>query len=243
MADSDTKTLEKQVADLTKERDGLMGEMSSVATENINLKEKLDATKDLPKQVEALTKERDAAVARADKASSAHSGLLGEHKTVGEQLAAMTKEREAAVARAEKAEKAAGAKPKASPAAKSAARKVAKPDWGENDVDRPKAAELLEAIEDAETVEIVASDGTHEIRELGAFATQGNQPFRVALQGLIADVGDGVAHGPAGGSGGSFRVEGFGLFLDGKLAAYAPLLTPMGIGAGQQVSFRDAVVF
>jgi hypothetical protein len=197
----------------------------------------------LEKQVERLTKERDAAVERADKASSSYEGLVGEHKTVGEQLAAATKERDAAVARAEKAEKAAPAKAGGKAATKSAARKVAKPDWGENDVDRPKAAELLEAIEKADTVEIVASDGSNEIRELGSFATQGNEPFRVAMQGLIANIGEGIAHGPAGGSGGSFRVEGFGLFLDGKLAAYAPLLTPMGIGAGQQVSFRDAVVF
>lgn len=202
---------------------------------------------DLQKQVDDLTKERDELKEKLAKSSDAHQGALADLKTTSQQLAAATKERDAAVERAEKAEKAAetaGAKAKAAKKiAGPASRKVAKPDWGENDVDRPKPADLLEKIGKAETVEIVASDGEHEIRELGAMALEGNEPFRVGLQGLIANIGEGVVHGPGNGQGGGYRVEGFGLFLDGKLEAYAPLLSPVGVGPGQRVSFRDTVVF
>jgi hypothetical protein len=179
-----------------------------------------------------------------------HEGALAELKTANEQVVALTKERDEHKARADAAEKradkatAGGKRATSAAAAKDAGRKAGKLDWGENDVDRPKPAELLEEIEAAETVEVVATDGERELRAFGAMPLQGNEPFRTVAQGLLADVGDGTLHGPGlGVSGGSVTIKGFALMLDGKQKAYAPLLSPVAVGPGQTVGFRDAIIF
>ena len=103
------------------------------------------------------------------------------------------------------------------------------------------AAELLELIEDADDVEIVASDGRAEIEGIPGFGI----PFGglVERRGqLVLDVPSLRVTGPNTGTA-SRTIAGFALVVDGEQVAWASLPDAIPLGAGQEYELKDSVVF
>jgi hypothetical protein len=152
-------------------------------------------------------------------------------ETAENEIAVLTAERDALQAVADKAAKApevsraiAGAKP----------RKV-------GPLDNPGGSDLLDAIAAAETVEVVFSDGKFELLQIPALVVSGVAWAKV-IGGVALRVPELTLHGPAMGQN-PWPLAGYGLFLDGKQAAWAPRPDTLMIGGGMQVNLRDDVIF
>lgn len=182
------------------------------------------AAAEQPNEIDVLTAERDMLASARDHAEA----LLTE---VQVQLAAVTAERDALQAAAERA----SAAPKVARAQSGGkARKVAV-------MANPKADELLEAIAAAETVEVVFSDGARELVQIPALVVSGTVWAKM-IGGLALRVPELLVYGPAVGQT-SWPLAGYGLFLDGKQAAWAARADVLQIGGGMQVNLRDDVIF
>ncbi len=98
--------------------------------------------------------------------------------------------------------------------------------------------ELLELIEAAELVEIAFSDGQRELASLLPRTITG-AAWRETVVGLQLDVGDFVIEG----TGERRALAGYGLLLDGELAAYAERLDPLLLMPGARYSLTGDIVF
>lgn len=144
----------------------------------------------------------------------------------------------AAVKRSLSAQKGSATKARATVAAMVAAGKPRKIGAMDNTL---SPRELLELIEDAETVEIVCSDGRHEIKGLAPIAIEG-EAWREITAGLKLQVPELTLHGPAPGSP-SHSLAGYGLLLDGQQVAWGARADKRAIGAGMSLNIKDDVVF
>jgi hypothetical protein len=159
------------------------------------------------------------------------------------QLAAVTRERDEALAALEKAEKSADrakARAAAATAGETSAtlRKIGPDVRGLEEIEPD---EMLEAIRKADKVEVVFSDGERELALPPA--TISGEAWRKTPGGLMLDVPELLVHGPGTGQRG-FSLAGYGLMLDGKLAAYAPRAAgELSIGQGVTYDLKDDVVF
>jgi hypothetical protein len=104
------------------------------------------------------------------------------------------------------------------------------------------AAGLLAHIGEAETVELAFSDGTHELADAAPLIISG-AAWKVSSDRLFLTGVDVPMHG-ASREGSPFTLAGYGLFVDGTLAAYAPRINgPLQVAPGTQHSLNDDVVF
>lgn len=103
--------------------------------------------------------------------------------------------------------------------------------------------ELMELIEDAETVEIAFSDGRNEVPGLAPRQVSGEAWSKTGA-GVKLTVGadDFMISGPGEGQR-PFAISGYALLLDGEQVAYAPRHEQIQIGAGQRFNLSDDVVF
>lgn len=109
---------------------------------------------------------------------------------------------------------------------------------------RPSSAELRELLKDAETVEVVLSNGHEEILGAGPFSIEGDAPWEDTPAGLKLNVPDMTVHGPGLGSKQAVSIEGYGLLVDGKQVAWAPRFDGgLSVGPGQTYQLKDDVVF
>lgn len=147
------------------------------------------------------------------------------------EIAVLTAERDALQAAADKA----AAAPKVSRASAGAeARKVGA-------LENPAKDDLLAAIAAAETVEVVFSDGKLELLQIPALTVSG-AAWASVIGGVALRVPELTVYGPAVGQN-PWPLAGYGLFLDGKQAAWAPRPDTLIIGGGMQVNLRDDVIF
>lgn len=152
-------------------------------------------------------------------------------ETAENEIAVLTAERDALQAAADKA----AAAPKVSRASAGAkARKV-------GPLENPAKDEMLAAIAGAETVEVVFSDGKLELLQIPALLVSGTA-WASVIGGVALRVPELTLHGPAMGQN-PWPLAGYGLFLDGKQAAWAPRPDTLVIGGGMQVNLRDDVIF
>jgi hypothetical protein len=152
-------------------------------------------------------------------------------ETAENEIAVLTAERDALQAVADKAAKA----PKVSRAIAGAKPRKVGP------LDNPGGSDLLDAIAAAETVEVVFSDGKFELLQIPALVVSGVAWAKV-IGGVALRVPELTLHGPAMGQN-PWPLAGYGLFLDGKQAAWAPRPDTLMIGGGMQVNLRDDVIF
>ena len=110
----------------------------------------------------------------------------------------------------------------------------------EGDKDERDAA-LLKAISEAQTVELAFSNGSNEIAALEPVTIMGNA-WRATMVGVQLTIPELLIHGPAPGKQG-YPLAGYGLFLDGKLAAYAARGEQLQIGAGANQNVAPDIVF
>lgn len=175
-------------------------------------------------EIDVLTAERDSLQSARDEA-------VAENDRLATEIVVLTAERDALQAAADKL----AAAPKVSRSSGAAkARKVGM-------VQNPSAADLLEAIAAAETVEVVFSDGKFELVPIAALVVSGAAWAKV-IGGVALRVPELLVHGPAVGAN-AWPLAGYGLFLDGKQAAWAPRPATLMIGGGMQVNLRDDVIF
>jgi hypothetical protein len=100
------------------------------------------------------------------------------------------------------------------------------------------ATQLLKQVQDAERVEIAFVDEGKEIEELPAREIRGHENWIASSLGLMLceDIDIGPLPKP-------IKIEGYGLFLDGKLVAYQERFEPLEIQAGTKWSLKGDVVF
>ncbi len=103
------------------------------------------------------------------------------------------------------------------------------------------AAELLELVADADQVELAFSNGRAEIPGVPPVRLTGEPlvlrrgTLRLATDSLQV-TGPNTAKAPP-------SLAGFALVLDGEQVAWAPLSSPLSLGAGQTYELKDSVVF
>jgi hypothetical protein len=102
-----------------------------------------------------------------------------------------------------------------------------------------REAKLLTAIAGAGKVEIAFSDGKREIAGMDPVEVTGNA-WRVTVAGVQLSIDELIADTPAKGV---FPLAGYGLFLDGKLAAYRDRGGQLSIAAGSRQNIAPDVVF
>lgn len=175
-------------------------------------------------EIDVLTAERDQLASAKDQAEAA----LAEAQA---QLATVTAERDALQAAVDKA----AAAPKVSRSSGAAKARKAGP------LQNPGASDLLDAIAAADAVEVVFSDGRFELLQIPGLVVSGAAWAKV-IGGVALRVPELLVHGPAVGTN-SWPLAGYGLFLDGKQAAWAPRSDTLLIGGGMQVNLRDDVIF
>lgn len=95
--------------------------------------------------------------------------------------------------------------------------------------------DLLELVKGAKRVEVAFSNGKTEIAHLPAQVIEGDA-WRVGVNGLRLEGVTLSASGPA-------SLAGYGLFLDGKLAAYRARSDVLEITSGHTMSLAGDVVF
>lgn len=150
-----------------------------------------------------------------------------------EALADVTAERDALVAAADKADKA--PRSRAAPAEKR--RKI-----GPVKGDALTPAELLQLVQEAQTVEVAFSDGRNELVDVPAQVIEGNA-WMVGPSGMLLRLSEMLMHGPLPGKG-AHSLDGYGLILDGKLVAYrARENGPLTIPAGTRMNLAADVQF
>lgn len=103
------------------------------------------------------------------------------------------------------------------------------------------AAQLLELIDDADDVEIVASDGRSELDGVPGFGV--SEGGLVERRGqLVLEVPSMRITGPNTGAA-QRTIAGFALVVDGEQVAWSQLPDPIPLGAGQEYELKDSVVF
>lgn len=180
----------------------------------------------------------DINVDELDKANP--SSLVAALNGAADRFEEVTKERDKLKAAAQKS----ATTPKAVPSTKKG-RKVAPP-RGRDEEPQPVTSEameaLLEQIGEAETVEVVFSDGAREIDGIPALEVTGDC-WKKTQAGLALNGVDVIVHGP-GHAQPAYKLAGYGLLLDGKQVAYhARADGELTIGANQQVSLSGDIVF
>lgn len=107
----------------------------------------------------------------------------------------------------------------------------------------PTPAELRALLAEAETVEVVLSDGKSEIAGIAPRVISGDA-WEVVAGGLKLNVPELLVHGPGLGSPKSaYAVAGYGLVIDGKQVAWAQRGEQITIGAGATFDLKDDVIF
>lgn len=101
------------------------------------------------------------------------------------------------------------------------------------------AEDLLALIGDAETVELVFSDGTSEIPTLPARVIEGDA-WVVTFAGLALRLPELLIEGPGPGV---LLLAGYGLFLDGKQIAWAARPEVLSIPPGARMNLQGDVLF
>lgn len=104
------------------------------------------------------------------------------------------------------------------------------------------ARRLLELIDAAEKVEVVASDGKQEVMAVKPLEVTGTKPWRVTAVGLQLELPVWLVHGPKAGDP-PYQLAGWGLFIDGKLRAYRARPRTLQMGGGQQYNLGGDVIF
>ncbi|MGN6122782.1 MAG: hypothetical protein ACTHOJ_07465 [Sphingomonas oligoaromativorans] len=104
---------------------------------------------------------------------------------------------------------------------------------------RLSAADLREAIADADTIEILFSDGKREIQALGRRKVTGDAWAARAGGLLLTHPVD--LHGAGAGSG-PIVIAGYALLLDGELVATSPR-EPMAVPANGHVRLENDIIF
>lgn len=106
-------------------------------------------------------------------------------------------------------------------------------------LDNPASAELLALIGEAQSVELVFSDGTAELAGISGQIIEGDA-WRVSIVGLALSVPNLIVTGP-----GPQIVElaGYALFLDGKQVAWARRPDVLRIAPGARMNLSGDVVF
>ena len=165
----------------------------------------------------ALEAERDAQQERADAAEAA--------------LAAMTAERDALQSRID----AAATAPRAKQTSRTARLRKA------GSMENPAADALMEAIREAETVELVFSDGKAELAGVAAIEVAGDAWAKV-IGGVTLRLPELLVSGAADGASG-WPLAGYALFLDGKQAAWGPRPDVLVLGGGRKFNLREDVFF
>lgn len=136
------------------------------------------------------------------------------------------------------------AEPKSAPAAKPArARKI---DGSAVKLKREGAKEerdqeLLELIGAAGTVEIAFSNGKTEIAALPPVRIMGNA-WRATMVGVQLTIPELLIHGPQPGTG-AHAINGYGLYLDGELAAYMERGEQLTVPGGSTQNVAPDIVF
>lgn len=163
---------------------------------------------------------------------NAHDDVAGERDQLKRQVAAF--KGHAIRARAEAIEAREAGKPRALGAPRA-------PRKGEEAAAELTAAEILELVQDGDSVEIVASDGKREIPGVPIFSVPGSGFVEKRAGQLMLNVESLLVTGPNVGAPAS--IEGFALLVDGEQVAWAPLSDPIPLGPGQQYELKDSVVF
>ena len=111
-------------------------------------------------------------------------------------------------------------------------------------IDKPLGArDLLELVASARTVEVAFSDGKSEILELKPREIVGGKAaFAIGGRGLVLTVPDFTINGPRAGER-PYRLAGYGLFLDGELAAYGARTETLTVAPGAQYNLKGDAVF
>ena len=186
----------------------------------------------LAERVAALEAENKDLMALLNTADQERSGLEANRD-------ALLIERDEAVKRAEQAE----ASGKKSAAEVKKLTTPAKPrKIGAIDDDKAIEGDVLqEAIDAADTVEIVFSDGVREVAGLAPVAVSGdawkqNAPFTGLKLTTPIEI-----EGPAGDT--SVSIAGYALLLDGKQVAWCARDMPVQVAPRQRVSISDDIIF
>lgn len=184
---------------------------------------------------EAVAKGAEAKLAEViderDALRAANADSAAENERLATEIVALKAERDALQAAADKA----AAAPKVSRSSVGAKPRKVGP------LDNPGASDLLDAIAAAVAVEVVFSDGKLELLQIPALVVSGAAWAKV-IGGVSLRVPELLVHGPAVGAN-PWPLAGYGLFLDGKQAAWAPRPDTLLIGGGMQVNLRDDVIF
>lgn len=98
--------------------------------------------------------------------------------------------------------------------------------------------ELLELVRAASKVEVAFSDGKRELNEIPARVISGDA-WAVTVAGLALRGVDIELTGLGGG----VEIVGYGLLLDGELAAYRKRMDPLMIAPGAKVNLAGDIVF
>lgn len=172
--------------------------------------------------------------------------LTDQNLRLNEELAAVNAE----LAKLQAAVKAAKAEPKTERAPKPAKARAVHAGAVKGDVaaelaelpaGRERHEALLEAIRAAETVEIVFGDGKRELGAIDPVRVTGDA-WRVSIVGVQLAAPALILHGPQTGKPG-FALAGYGLFLDGELAAYADRGGQLTLGGGSSHNVAPDIVF
>ena len=162
-----------------------------------------------------------------------------------EQIGQLQAEVASATAAADKTKRAASASAgrAASKARKISAKDVVDPIAGSAEGDAPITREqaLLLAIGEAETVEVVLSNGKSELSAIAPIAIHGNA-WRITMVGLQLTIPELIVHGPAPGQA-AYALNGYGLLLDGVLRAYSARGEQLNIAGGSNNNIGPDIVF
>lgn len=159
--------------------------------------------------------------------------------TAANEAVAAAAEAAKATAKTAKAEKA--PKPAKARAVSAKAVKADALDLGDMPAGRERDQALLDAIRAAETVEIAFSDGKSELAAVDPVRVSGDA-WRVSIVGVQLGLDELIVHGPATGKAG-YPLAGYGLFLDGVLAAYAERGGQLVLGGGSAHNLAPDIVF
>jgi hypothetical protein len=109
---------------------------------------------------------------------------------------------------------------------------------------KPTPAQLREAIEAAEQVDVVLSDGVDEIKADQATRDVTGDTWKDTPQGLKLMVDEWLVHGAGMGSQvGSLSIAGYALLVDGNQISWAPRPEPLVVNPGATVNLKDDVIF
>jgi hypothetical protein len=110
--------------------------------------------------------------------------------------------------------------------------------------EEPSRLEVLQdEIREAKKIEVVASDGEHEIPGM-AMEVHGDHPWEVTRAGLRLIVDEWLVHGPGMGSpAGASAIVGYGLFLDDEQVAWCDRDGELSLRPGVTYNLKDDVVF